>query len=256
MKLIYGSKYGNKEVDIEPYTTEQEKKLLLLGIQNINEIEFDILDEALKILGYTNDFIINLKRIEKIIILLKSRELSVGDQLPTNYPCKCGRVNHVVPKVGNLYNFKKVDENRVIGKYEIVESFDNISGKPNEEQSKLFINYIFKNKKNINFKELSDMDSVTYEELLEELTANTMSIKEHLELTCICGVKSRIKITDDFIVNNMSEDSLNSLWQNYTDLTFFSHYSKQDVDSMIPFERNILTALLNNTKEKVGSNEA
>jgi hypothetical protein len=47
----------------------------------------------------------------------------------------------------------------------------------------------------------------------------------------------------------MSEDSLMSIYQTYNDLTFFGKYTKQDIDTLYPFERTILISLLNKTRE-------
>jgi len=47
----------------------------------------------------------------------------------------------------------------------------------------------------------------------------------------------------------MSEDSLTSIYQTYNEMIFHSHYTKQDIDSLYPFERIILFSLLNKTKE-------
>jgi len=59
-----------------------------------------------------------------------------------------------------------------------------------------------------------------------------------------------IKDLNDYI----SEDTLNNIYQVTSDLIFFSHYTKADIDGMLPFERNIFIGILNKTKEKL--NEA
>ena len=51
----------------------------------------------------------------------------------------------------------------------------------------------------------------------------------------------------------MSEDSLMTLYKSYNHLVFFGHYSKQDIDDMLPFERVIFIGLLNKTKEDLSN---
>jgi hypothetical protein len=55
---------------------------------------------------------------------------------------------------------------------------------------------------------------------------------------------------DDFIIDNMSEETLSSIYKLYNDFVYGSKYTKQDIDTMYPFERQILISLLNKTNEE------
>lgn len=247
MKLFYGSKFGNKSIEISQYNTAQEKQLLLLGLVQISDVEFNQLDEALKIIGYSEELISSMKRIEKLIVLMKCREMSVDDFIAMNFPCNnCNNVNPIAPKISQMYHNTKVEEEFKIDKYTIKESFENAYFNKDKISS-----YIYIDDNPITEEELDNMDSSLYEEIYETIMTHSMKFNERIDVKCQCGHEQYIELTDDFIVNNMSEDSIRSLYQTYTDLIFFGKYSKQDVDTLVPFERSILVNFVEQAREKI-----
>ena len=246
MIFRYGSKYGSKDIEVKQYTTLQEKNILIMLMQIVNHVHFDILDEALKILGYEDKLIKTLSSDEKRIILLKCRELSVGDDITFNFKCnKCGNINNTIARVDNFF-VNKVDEKKPLKftNFKIVELFGDDNG--NTE------NYIKDlSGKKISNKIIDNMDSILYEDIFDEIKNNTIQFTKKITGTCTsCGEKLPINLSDKFIVENMSEDSIHSMYKTYSDLIYYGNYSKQDIDSLIPFERTIFVGLLNATKKE------
>ena len=64
----------------------------------------------------------------------------------------------------------------------------------------------------------------------------------------------RPRTNTNFIIKAMSTESLGSMYNTYTNLTYFGHYTKLDIDSMYPFERTFLITNLNKLKEKENAN--
>lgn len=251
MIFRYGSKYGSKDINIEQYNTKQEKDILIMLMQTINHVHFNILDEAMKILNYEDELIKTLTDYEKRIILLKCRELSVGDDISFNFKCNsCNSVNNSIARVDDFFT-NNVYTNRgplKFKKFKIVESYidldredtnietylKNLDGSPVDEDV------------------LDNMDSMEYENIYDEIKNNTIKFKSKITGICSsCRNKIPINLSDRLIVENMSEDSIQSIYKTYSDLIYFGSYSKKDIDSLIPFERTIFVGMLNATKKEL-----
>jgi hypothetical protein len=50
--------------------------------------------------------------------------------------------------------------------------------------------------------------------------------------------------SDKYVIDCLSEDSLVSFYKSITNLVYFGHFSKLDIDSMFPFERSIYNGLV------------
>lgn len=53
----------------------------------------------------------------------------------------------------------------------------------------------------------------------------------------------------------MVEANLNTLYQYYSNMKYFGHYSIQEIDEMLPFERDIYFGLLSRTIEEQNKNK-
>jgi len=53
----------------------------------------------------------------------------------------------------------------------------------------------------------------------------------------------------------MIESNLSSLYQYYSNMKYFGHYSIQEIDEMLPFERDIYFGLLSRTIEEQNKNK-
>lgn len=237
MELVYGSAYGERRVMLLQYDTAKEKSLLMLGESKY--VDYNCLDFALKIIGYDEVFIDTLTRFEKRLILLKCREISVGSSIAFNYTCSnCKNINSSNLDIDNTYVNRLERDGYDYGKRVsgIKEAFLNI----NEDDSVLN-QYITEPS--------DDMDMLEYENIISEITNGTMDFATSVYVTCsTCNHDTKIKIDDKFIVDNLSEDSVASIYQTYSDLIYHGKYSKLDVDSLLAFERTIFVSMLNAAK--------
>lgn len=218
--------YSGKKFSLAPFTTSQEKELLLLG--TISEPN---LDNALEICGISTDDLALLSTEEKIAMLYKYREISVGDEIHLKFKCKhCESANE---------NTLSISDTVIPG---------NVSNELIKDQFKKLTEDNFQDFLNIN---IDDLEIDQYEKLFKETKNSVTQFDFKKPILCQkCGKENYIRIDQpEFVVDNMSEDSLMSIYQTYNDLTFFGKYTKQDIDTLYPFERTILISLLNKTRE-------
>lgn len=224
LKIKY--EYSGKHFFLCPFNTSQEKELLLLGTIGESNI-----DNALSICNVDDNIISSLSENEKIAMLYKFREISVGDEINLQFKCKhCGSGNENSLSILN-----------------IIES-SNITNPKIKDAFKVLTNNNFNEFVNI---DIDDLDVDEYDQIYEEVK-NTITKFNYIKpIICQkCGETNYTRIdTPSFVVDNLSDDSLISLYQTYNDLIFFGHYTKQDIDSLYPFERTILISLLNKTRE-------
>ena len=246
MIFRYGSKYGSKDIIVKQYNTKQEKDILIMLMQNINHVHFNILDEALKIIDYSDELIASLTDNEKRIVLLKCRELSVGDDICFNFSCnKCKKINMATARVDDFFTNRIDADHKILelDDFKIVELYGDVQCELN--------NYIVdKHGNNINDDDLDELDSVVYEDLFDEIKNHTIKFTTEIVGYCSCGNNVKINLSDRFVVENMSEDTIHSMYKTYSDLIYYGNYSKQDIDSLIPFERTIFVGMLNATKKE------
>lgn len=254
MILKYGSKYGSKSINVQQYNTKQEKDILIMLLQNAKYIHYNILDEAMLILKYDQKLIDTLTDLEKRIILLKCRELSVGDEISFNFICKkCGNVNNSIAKVDNFFvnmledNQQNNSPMKKFKNIKIVESYFDINQNINDVE-KYIVNI---DGSMISSEFMDNLEVKEYENIYDEIKNNTMKFVTQITGYCSCGNHVPINLSDNLVVENMSEDSITSLYRTYSDLTYYGHYTKTDIDSLIPFERIIFVGQLNAIKDKI-----
>jgi hypothetical protein len=227
-KLRVNVQYSNKKFKLFPYNTNQEKDLLLL----VN-FENYTLDDALEICGLSENIIQTLSRDEKIFLLLKYRSISVGDDLNLKFACShCGTGNSNILTIGDMLVPPKENHEYIIDKFKEVTD-DNI-------QDFLLIN-------------IDDLELDEYCKVFKEVQNSITKFNFSFPVTCQkCKKDNLINLNkgDEFIIDNMSEETLSSIYKLYNDLVFNSNYTKQDIDTMYPFERQILINLLNKTREE------
>ena len=218
--------YSGKKFELFPYCTSQEKDLLLLGA-----MESSNLDHALQICGICDDTLSSLSDLEKTAMLYKLREISVGEDINLKFKCKhCNSGNE------NTLNIADIVTSSNIKNDNITDMFINLT----EDTLPKFVNV-----------DVDELNIDEYEDLLKEVKESITKFKFVQHAVCQkCGLENPIRIDEpNFVIDNMSEDSLPSMYQTYNDMTFFGKYTKQDIDSLYPFERVILVSLLNRTRE-------
>lgn len=222
--------YSGKSFDIYPYTTHQEKELLL-----ICSVGTPSLDDALQVCGISTDVIKQLSNNEKVALLYKFRELSVGDDLNLKFKCsKCDSGNENVLNISNIITSSDIKNDKIIDQFKTLTE-DN------------FHEFVIGEDENT----IDDLDLNEYEDLYKEVEESITKFNFRKPITCQkCNHTNYMKIDGvEFVIDNMSEDSLMSMYQSYNDLTFFGNYTKVDIDTMYSFERTILVNLLNKTRE-------
>lgn len=227
LKIPY--KYGTRSFLLSPYNTIQEKEILLLVSLDILE-----LDRALAICGISEEVLETLSEYEKKAILYKFRSISVGEEVNIRYKCpNCKTVNEPAIQIDNILTDPKI-EHKFIDQYQEL----------NDENFNLFLGY-----------NSDDLELDEYDKLFEECKKSIINFNFIKKCTCNkCKEEKLIDISNTkFILENMSEDTLISLYQLISDMVFHGKYTKADIDNMLPFERSILVGLLNKTREEMNS---
>lgn len=219
--------YSGKEFVITPYNTNQEKQILLLDLLGSE----DQINGALRIIGVQDDVIESLSEKEKIALLYKYRTVSIGDEIALGYKCKhCKTPNEVGLDINDLVTSNNITNDKIVDQFKKVTE-DNIND---------FLNV-----------DIDDLDLDEYDQIFNEVRQSITKFNFVRESSCIkCHETNYIDIEKD-VIKYMSEDTLMSMYQTYNDLTFFGKYTKQDIDSLYPFERTILIGLLNKTREEL-----
>ena len=231
LKVNYS--YSGKHFVISPYTSLQEKDLLLLS--TVEETDIDI---ALDICGIGKEISKDLTNDEKIAMLYKLREISVGGDVNISFKCEhCNQNNENIINIENIVKSAKCANHP---KKNIIDKFTNCT----EYNLEDFI-----------IGDVEEMDLDEYENLLNEVKSSVTSFEFLKPTYCQkCTKENLIKIDEPgLVLELMSEDTLIGIYKTYNDLIFHGTYSKLDIDSLYPFERTILLSLLNKSREDMNN---
>jgi len=227
MKLKF--KYSDRIVYLTPYNSKIERDILLYSSLS----EELTLDGCLNILKDNIQCDFELTDTEKIIILYKLRSISIGEEIPIRFVCdNCNAVNEQDINISNLVQDSNITDSLIKDSYKEL----------TEDNFQDFINI-----------DIDELDIDKYDELYER-TKNEITKFNLSEFKTCHKCKNSIKIdfsSIKYVIENMSEDTLISLYQCTNDLIFFSHYTRDDVENMLPFERTIFIELLNKTRENL-----
>lgn len=223
IKFTYGNN-GSKTFYLEPYTSKQEKELILIQAYSPSITE-ENLDDALRICNFEGD-ISSLTLQEKILILWKYREISISENVSLKFQCPhCGTMCDNDVKITDLYIPAQEPSESVI---------DNYDGTGEVSLS-------------------DDADLNEYIQASKDIDKHI----GHFDFTrpCMC-VRCKKPVNVDlskpeFVLDNMSEKSIQGIYDQYNSLVYFGHYSKLDIDSMYPFERDVLLGILQKTIEEI-----
>lgn len=227
MRVKY--KINSHEVFLEPYNSKKEKDLLILKTYEI----FD-LDEYLTLLGFyeINDIKkTDLTNNEKRIIIWKIRAISVGNEVDIRFTCnKCKYPNETFTKT-EFFNAAELNDPDI----------KKLAYEVNDDSLHLFCD--------LTQDEIDDLDVLEYDELFERIYKNQNSFNFNSKVKCFnCGFEHYTEITDDFMLDVLSDETLETIYNTYSHLVNVGNYSKLDIDSMYPFERTIFVSLLHKLK--------
>jgi len=226
----YPVEINSKKLSINPYNTEREKDLLIMSSFGIYDI-----DEILRVLGVDDEIIKTFTENEKKVLLYKFREISVGDEINIKFKCSnCKATNESAISCTDLISNADRDADIRILDEEVTD--DNL--------------YKFVE---LSPEELDNLDLDEYESLINRVKNNQVNYNFTKRCSCLkCRSENLFYIGDiKYILESLSEDTLMSIYRTYNDMIMFGHYTKQDVDSLYPFERTILIGLINKTREEV-----
>lgn len=226
--MIAKLEYGGKTITLKPYLTSQERDILIYSsvTEKLN------IDDIIEMLSPNIEYSGTLTKAEKISILYKLREISIGDEIDVKYACGgCKRTIETSISVSDII------ENREIRDYK------------GFKLKEVFSNDINKYVQNINADEL-DID--VYDDLADYIEQNKVKFSFEVPSMCpLCNHINNVNIEDTkFIIDNLSEDVIATFYKSCADMIFHGNYSKESIDNMYPFERNIFIGLLNKQLEE------
>jgi len=222
-------RYNDKVITLTPYNTIQERDILLY---TSGKYEFDalmeIVEDNIKIHEpYTYN---DLSNNEKMYILLELRHISVGEVFSFIKKCEsCGE------------------------KYELDIQFENVLKEGNLSSYKDFkLKEAFSNDYNdyVDF-DIDELDIDIYDDLVNYIEEHKTKFNFTAESKCIhCGNINNVTLLKKHLIENLSEDTLTNFYHTIGSMVYHGHYSKLDIDSMLPFERSVYLSILNEELKK------
>lgn len=250
-------KYGDKSFRITPYNSAQEREAIVGITINEDEINEDSLFEFLchfkNCIDLNETEFNNLTKNEIMYILWMLRGISVGEDVNVDSKCpSCGTVsNYDVNVSSDILLVKNSGHSNTIKIKNLIFIFkDNYSGIITDDTlaSFLSINSSEEDISNV----IDNLDLEDYEFLFSEVEKRIQKFNFTNTIKCdSCKEDVIFRLSKpSFILTSLSEDSLISFYKTLSFLVFYGKYTKADIDSMFPFERNILTGMLEtNLKE-------
>ena len=223
-------KYGRRKFNIKPYDTKTQKDIVIFT-ELCSNFDENALDNVLKILG-VSDFEPKLTLDEKISLLYKIRSISVGEKLVVNSVCpNCKNKQMFELDISDIVMEPDSIDNSIIDNYK---EFD-------EKDVQSYIH-----------EDVNELDLDQYDDLINKIKRSIVKFNFLKDVRCVCGKSFKINLKDiKLCIKSLSDESLKAIYETYNNLTYYSHYTKMDVDSMYPFERAILIAMLNETIKKI-----
>jgi hypothetical protein len=167
--------------------------------------------------------------LEAVALIFKSREKSVSDIIETLTTCECGEINLNNIKISNLF-FKNENNLHLDIPIALIDSFDEISD-------------LVPNFEDLSLDESKEIES-------KFIHNNKIIFNPISEIRCKKCNKN-IKIHIDF-KTIISKFEIKNIFEQYLDITQFTNMGKNDVDSMLPFEREIFIGLIQERENKKG----
>jgi len=205
----------NKLNKLDLYTSKQEK-LALIKKEDIS------IFEILKIISPDSN---PTNELEALIFIIKLSEISVSDIIEKIFECSnCSNVNEISIELQDLINLDIECEisNFPIGIFETPDDiFDNPDNLPLKDYNKI-------------------------SDIIEENNLKIFNV--HLNPKCrTCKTENNIVINP---IDLISRTTIAGIYDEYFNISFYSHNTIRDIDSMFPFERELYLSLLKKQIEK------
>ena len=213
---------GADPVLISPMQSKDEKLLLEYAIMTDDSNQ--IFDAACRILGVPGYLPYDLK----VAVLYKIREISFGGDLSLRFKCnQCFQLSESSIMMDNLLRFP------------LKEKFDT-NLKLSETNLEPLLSFNISNAYKF-FEGVKTPTTVLEASVYASaLRAKIPTMTKSINTNCIfCGHKKEVSIVNKkFILNSLSEQTLLTMIKMYNALAS-NGFSKMDVDSMLPFEREV-----------------
>ena len=189
--------------------------------------------ELAKLLGVNpqNEF-------EAMAFIFKVREISVSDIIEVSNTCdKCKRQDiHGVNIISMFFQGEKdIDKSVPIGLFSSIEDLEDLE---DLELSQYNIN-------NLSINEYNQMESVLFDN-------NIKIFNPAVTLICRkCGNEYETALK---AVDIVSKSTISNIYEQYLDISYHSHMTKLDTDSMLPFEREIFVGLIQKKEDEKSVN--
>lgn len=222
-----------ESVKLSPISSQIEKAAL--EAQAIQEDEDIAFAHICKLYGVPE----NLPEDLKLACLLKVREISNGGDCHLKYKCpKCNRVTESVIMLEDMLDFSLFDKIERFRDAKLKDLGDLNLDLENIENVKMSEVFDFFEQK----PELKNMEDV--KDLTLSLKARFPKFKHTLTSRCIlCDFENLVNVDRQFVVKSLSTHSIAAMYQVYHKLVI-NGFTKLDVDSMLPFEREIQSGLI------------
>lgn len=227
-----------ESLDLHPITSAHEKAALEIQAIKSEDPE-GAFDDICELYGISRE----LPESIKIAGLMKVREISNGSDCRVKFKCLfCNRPSEGVALLENLLDFSA---------FEKVEKFRDLKLAYFEP---LMIRDILNAKMTDapKFFQKPPLMATLFDvkDLFESLIKRLPRLKKVVECKCpLCGGNNPITISKEFCMNALSEHSITTMYKTYHALVI-NGFTKMDVDSMLPFEREAQKGLIDRMIEK------
>lgn len=229
---------SGESVKLSPISSQIEKAAL--EAQAIQEDEDIAFRHICKLYGVPE----NLSEDLKLACLLKVREISNGGDCHLKYKCpRCKRVTESVIMLEDMLDFSLFDkiERFKDAKLKDLSELD-LQDPENIKMSDVF-DY-FEQRPN-----LKNMEDV--KDLALSLKARFPKFKHTMTSRCIlCDFENLVNVDRQFVIKSLSTHSIAAMYQVYHKLVI-NGFTKLDVDSMLPFEREIQSGLIDQAVQQL-----
>lgn len=229
---------SGESVKLSPISSQIEKAAL--EAQAIQEDEDIAFTHICKLYGVPE----NLSEDLKLACLLKVREISNGGDCHLKYKCpRCKRVTESVIMLEDMLDFSLFDKIERFKDAKLKDIGDlNLQDPESIKMSDVF-DY-FEQRPN-----LKNMEDV--KDLALSLKARFPKFKHTMTSRCIlCDFENLVNVDRQFVIKSLSTHSIAAMYQVYHKLVI-NGFTKLDVDSMLPFEREIQSGLIDQAVQQL-----
>lgn len=220
-----------ESVKLSPISSQIEKAAL--EAQAIQEDEDIAFTHICKLYGVPE----NLSEDLKLACLLKVREISNGGDCHLKYKCpRCKRVTESVIMLEDMLDFSLFDKIERFKDAKLKDLGELDLQDPEEIKMSEVFDYFEERPQLQNLEDVKD--------LTLSLKARFPKFKHTMTSRCIlCDFENLVNVDRQFVIKSLSTHSIAAMYQVYHKLVI-NGFTKLDVDSMLPFEREIQSGLI------------